>query len=107
MAAALNEAVRAAAYSARVVAMGFIPGEARGLRLGAAFHHHRVALISSQLVGPDPRLAQTAVRVQDEGAWNLRPLISHVRPYQQAADLFATLDHQPENAMQAVLDFGA
>ena len=105
MAAALNEAVRAAAYSARVVAMGFIPGEARGLHLGEEFHHNRVALISSQIFGP--RLAQTAVRVQDEGAWNLRPLSSLVRPYQQAADLFATLDHQPENAMQAVLDFGA
>ena len=113
-AAALNEALRAAAYSSRVVAMGFIPGEARGLYLGEEFHHNRIALVCSQISGSDPeiqhrwnalRLAQTAIRLQKEGAWNLKPLISHVRPFEEAAALFKLLDEQPGNAMQAVLDF--
>jgi len=111
---ALNEAIRAAAYSARVVAMGFIPGEAKGLFLGEEFHHNRIAVISSQIYGPDPelkyrwddlRLAQTAIRLQAQGQWNLQPLISHVRPYPEAGQLFDTLDRQPQEAMQAVLDF--
>jgi threonine dehydrogenase-like Zn-dependent dehydrogenase len=111
---ALNEAIRAAAYSARVVAMGFIPGEAKGLYLGEEFHHNRIALISSQISGTDPelkyrwdalRLAQTAMQLQASGAWNLRPLISHIRPYQDVSQLFATLDQNPQEAMQAVLAF--
>lgn len=111
---ALNEAIRAAAYSARVVAMGFIPGEAQGLYLGEEFHHNRINVVSSQISGPDPelkyrwddlRLAQTAIRMQAQGWWNLQPLISHVRPYREAAELFDTLDQRPQEAMQAVLDF--
>ncbi|AFZ66912.1 zinc-binding dehydrogenase [Deinococcus peraridilitoris] len=111
---ALNEAIRAAAYSARVVAMGFIPGEARGLFLGEEFHHNRINVVSSQIYGPDPelkyrwddlRLAQTAMHLQAQGWWDLKPLISHVQPYREAAALFDTLDRHPQDAMQAVLDF--
>ncbi|HWG84760.1 MAG TPA: zinc-binding alcohol dehydrogenase, partial [Deinococcales bacterium] len=42
--AALNEAIRAAAYSARVVSMGFIQGGAPDLYLGEEFHHNRINL---------------------------------------------------------------
>ena len=43
-AAALNEAVRATAYSSRVVASGFIQGGADALLLGEEFHHNRIEL---------------------------------------------------------------
>ncbi len=112
-AAALAEAVRAAAYSARVVAMGFVQGEARGLYLGEEFHHNRVTIVSSQIGGVAPelsyrwdrlRLAQTAIRLQAEGALNLTPLISHTFPFRQAAEAFRRLDEEPTTTLQVVLD---
>ncbi|RIH87436.1 alcohol dehydrogenase [Calidithermus terrae] len=111
---ALNEAIRAAAYSARVVAMGFFQGEAQGLRLGEEFHHNRINLVCSQISGPDPELkyrwddvrqAQTAIRLQHEGVLDLRPLVTHVRPFEEAAALFEALDQTPEQVVQAVLEF--
>jgi hypothetical protein len=50
-------------------------------------------------------LAQPANRLQAQGHWNLMPLISHVRPYQEVGQLFDTPDRNPQSAMQAVLDF--
>jgi threonine dehydrogenase-like Zn-dependent dehydrogenase len=111
---ALNEAVRSAAYSARVVAMGFFQGEARGLFLGEEFHHNRVNIVGSQIAGVDPelnyrwnrlRLAQSAIQLQAHGLLNLRPLITHVEPFVRAAILFDTLDRAPEQVVQAVIDF--
>lgn len=110
---ALAEAVRATAYSSRVVAMGFLQGEARGLYLGEEFHHNRVNIISSQISGVAPeqsyrwdrlRLAQTAMRLQAEGVLNLAPLISHTYPFKQAAEAFRRLDQEPTTTLQVVLD---
>jgi 2-desacetyl-2-hydroxyethyl bacteriochlorophyllide A dehydrogenase len=112
--AALHEAIRAAAYSARVVAMGFFQGEAAGLYLGEEFHHNRISLVCSQISGTSPelsyrwdrlRLWQTAIRLQAEGHLNLRPLISHIVPFTEAGAIYRLLDRQPEAVMQAVLDF--
>jgi len=112
--AALNEAIRAAAYSARVVTMGFFQGEARGLYLGEEFHHNRVNVVCSQISGTDPeltyrwnklRLWQTAIRLQAEGALNLAPLITHRAPFDRAAELFAAVADAPDQVMQAVLEF--
>ena len=113
---ALADAIRAVAYSARVVAMGFFQGEVRGLRLGAEFHHNRVELICSQISGvaPEasyrwskPRLWRTAVELQHQGLLNLVPLISHVVPFTEAPALFARLDQGEPGLMQAVLEFGS
>ncbi len=113
---ALNEAARAAAYSARVVAMGFFQGEAQGLFLGEEFHHNRINLVGSQIFGTDPelqyrwnqlRLAQTAMRLQAEGVLNLRPLITQIEPLERAASLFETLDTAPAEVLQAVIEFPA
>jgi threonine dehydrogenase-like Zn-dependent dehydrogenase len=114
--AALGEAIRAVAYSARVVAMGFFQGEVPGLRLGEEFHLNRVQLICSQISGVAPeasyrwtklRLWQTAVRLQHEGVLSLTPLITHTTPFQDAPALFARLDKGEPGLLQAVLDFGA
>lgn len=112
--AALNEAIRAAAYSARVVAMGFFQGEAQGLFLGEEFHHNRINVVCSQISGTDPelqyrwsklRLWQTAIRLQVEGLLDLRSLITHRAPFEQAAGLYAALDQAPDDVLQAVLEF--
>jgi 2-desacetyl-2-hydroxyethyl bacteriochlorophyllide A dehydrogenase len=116
VAAALAEAIRSVAYSARVVALGFFQGEARGLHLGEEFHHNRVNLICSQISGvaPEasyrwskPRLWQAAVRLQHEGVLDLVPLITHVEPFERAPELFANLDQGGEGMLQAMLSFEA
>lgn len=111
---ALHEAIRATAYSAKVVAMGFYQGEASALFLGEEFHHNRINLVCSQISGVAPevsyrwnriRLAQTVMQLQAEGVLSLAPLITHRFPFVQAAEAFATLVQQPAETLQVVLDF--
>jgi threonine dehydrogenase-like Zn-dependent dehydrogenase len=111
---ALNEAIRSAAYSSRVVAMGFFQGEASGLILGEEFHHNRINLVCSQISGvaPEiqhrwtkPRLWRTAVQLQADGLLDLKSLVSHTASFEQAAQLYESLDKTPEQVMQAVITF--
>jgi 2-desacetyl-2-hydroxyethyl bacteriochlorophyllide A dehydrogenase len=111
---ALHEAVRATAYSARVVALGFFQGEAQGLSLGEEFHHNRISLVCSQISNVDPalsyrwdrlRLIHTIMDLQAGGSLDLRPVITHVIPFKQAAQAFQILDETPDQALQVVLDF--
>ena len=112
--AALSEAIRAVAYSSRVVAMGFFQGEVAGLRLGEEFHHNRVELVCSQISGVDPgaqhrwskpRLWRAAVELQDRGTLDLTPLITHVAPFANAPDLFDRVDRGEPGVLQAMLRF--
>lgn len=111
---ALHEAIRTTAYSARAVALGFFQGEAEGLLLGEEFHHNRIQLVCSQIGNVDPALSQrwdrirlihTIMDLQAKGSLNLRPVITHVIPFKQAAQGFQILDEKPEEALQVVLDF--
>lgn len=111
--AALAEAIRATAYSSKVIAMGFIQNEARGLYLGEEFHLNRINVVSSQISGVSPdldhrwnrlRLAQTTMQLQADGLLNLTPLISHTFPFHQAAEAFRILDEDPVTTLQVVLD---
>jgi threonine dehydrogenase-like Zn-dependent dehydrogenase len=111
---ALHEAVRACAYSSKVVALGFFQGEALGLRLGEEFHHNRINIVCSQISGQAPelqhrwnslRLAQTVMRLAARGRLQLEPLVTHVVPAAEAPALFRLLDERPEEVLQAVLDF--
>jgi len=112
--AALSEAIRAVAYSSRVVALGFFQGEARGLHLGEEFHHNRVNLVCSQISGvaPEasyrwskPRLWQSAVQLQHEGILNLIPLITHTMSFRDAPELFRLLDAGAPDMLQTMLSF--
>lgn len=110
----LHEAVRATAYSSRVVTLGFFQGEAQDLRLGEEFHHNRISLVCSQISNVDPalsyrwdriRLIHTIMDLQVKGSLNLRPVITHIIPFKQAAQGFQILDKTPDEALQVVLDF--
>jgi 2-desacetyl-2-hydroxyethyl bacteriochlorophyllide A dehydrogenase len=112
--AALQEAIRACAYSSKVVALGFFQGEARGLLLGEEFHHNRIDLVCSQISGVSPalrhrwdppRLSAAFMELLAGGRLTLEPLISHVAPFERAAALFELLDTRPQEVMQAVLSF--
>jgi threonine dehydrogenase-like Zn-dependent dehydrogenase len=113
---ALAEAIRAVAYSARVIAMGFFQGELAGVRLGEEFHHNRVQLICSQISGvaaeasyrwSKPRLWRTAVELQHRGVLNLIPLITHAAPFAEAQIMFDRLDKGEPGLLQAMLEFDA
>lgn len=111
---ALADAIRAVAYSSRVVAMGFFQGAVPGLRLGEEFHHNRVELVCSQISGTDPaaqhrwskpRLWRTAIELQHEGVLDLLPLITHTARFADAPSLFERLDRGEPGMLQAVLEF--
>ena len=111
---ALHEAIRACAYSAKVIAMGFYQGEGRGLFLGEEFHHNRINIVGSQISGISPdlkyrwdtaRLVSTFMGLVADGRLDLAPLITHVAPFGAAADLFDLLDRHPEQVVQAVIAF--
>jgi threonine dehydrogenase-like Zn-dependent dehydrogenase len=112
VAAALHEAIRATAYSATVVALGFFQGEASGLALGDEFHHNRITVVSSQIGGVAPelsyrwnraRLVRRAMTLQADGVLDLAPLVSHVLPFSQAAHAFELIDTRPDETLQVVL----
>ncbi|MDQ3856696.1 MAG: zinc-binding alcohol dehydrogenase [Chloroflexota bacterium] len=111
---ALNEAIRAAAYSSKVVAMGFFQGPAGGLFLGEEFHHNRVNIVGSQIGGVAPdlqhrwntdRLVHTFMRLVETRQLQLQPLITHTMPAREAPILFDLLDRELSSVLQAVLDF--
>jgi 2-desacetyl-2-hydroxyethyl bacteriochlorophyllide A dehydrogenase len=113
---ALQEAIRTAAYSAKVVSMGFFQGQGQALYLGEEFHHNRVNVVCSQIAGVSPeltyrwntaRLVRTVMTLQALGVLNLRPIITHVLPFSAAAEAFRICDMEPETAVQVVLDFTA
>jgi 2-desacetyl-2-hydroxyethyl bacteriochlorophyllide A dehydrogenase len=113
---ALQEALRACAYSSKVVALGFYQGEAQGLFFGEEFHHNRVTLVCSQVGGVAPelqhrwdrqRLVQTFMQLAQAGTIRCGELITHRVPATEAAALFQLLDEQPGEVLQAVLDFRA
>lgn len=113
---ALHEAIRSAAYSAKVVSMGFFQGQGHGLFLGEEFHHNRVNIVCSQIYGVSPeltyrwntdRLVRTVMNLQAQGILNLRPVITHVLPFSAAAEAFRICDLAPQTAIQVVLDFSA
>lgn len=112
---ALADAIRAVAYSARVVAMGFFQG-AVPLPLGEEFHLNRIQLICSQISGvaPEasyrwskPRLWRSIIDLQHQGLLNLLPLITHTAPFEATPALFARLDQSEPGMLQAMLEFNA
>jgi threonine dehydrogenase-like Zn-dependent dehydrogenase len=110
--AALHEAIRVCAYSAKVVAMGFYQGAANDLFLGDEFHHNRVNVLTSQIYGVNPsltyrwnreRLKATVVQLMTQDKLKLRELITHVVPFADGAKAFELADKHPDEAVQIVL----
>ncbi|MFO7633081.1 MAG: zinc-binding dehydrogenase, partial [Caldilinea sp.] len=98
---ALHEAIRSAAYSAKVVTLGFFQGQGQGLLLGEEFHHNRINVVCSQIYGVSPeltyrwnrdRLVRTAMQLQADGILHLRPIITQVMPFTEAAEAFRLCD---------------
>lgn len=112
--AALNEAIRAAAYNAKVITLGFFQDEAEGLYLGEEFHHNRVQIICSQIGGLHPRYAyrwnrarldHTIMNLQAQEKLHLKELITEIYPFKEAARAYERLHNEPGDVLQLVLDF--
>lgn len=112
---ALHEAVRAAAYSSRVVVGGFFQGPATAVRLGEEFHHNRVSVIGSQISGVSPalqhrwdelRMSRTVLDLERSGELRLTELVTHTFAADDAPAAFKMLDLATEPALQVVLDYG-
>ncbi len=111
---ALHEAIRSAAYSAKVVTLGFFQGPGQGLFFGEEFHLNRINVVCSQIFGVSPELTYrwnqarqvaAAIQLQADGVLNLRPIITHVIPFAEAAEGFRLCDYEPDATVQVVLDF--
>jgi 2-desacetyl-2-hydroxyethyl bacteriochlorophyllide A dehydrogenase len=111
---ALHEAIRSCAYSSKVVAAGFYPLAGKDLFLGEEFHHNRITIVGSQIAGINPelkhrwdhsRLRKTIINMIQKRKINLKELISHQIPFEEAANAFELIDHHPEEVIQVVLTF--
>jgi threonine dehydrogenase-like Zn-dependent dehydrogenase len=113
---ALQEAIRTAAYSSRVVVGGFFQGQATPVRLGEEFHHNRISVIGSQISGVSPslqhrwnelRMSQTVLELERDGLLRMADLITNTVGAEEAPAAFSMLHESPEAALQVVLDYTA
>jgi 2-desacetyl-2-hydroxyethyl bacteriochlorophyllide A dehydrogenase len=111
---ALDDAFLAAAHEGRVVAVSWYGAKRADLTLGSDFHRKRLTLRSSQVSNLDPSLAprwtifrRRELAVRYLGELLLDDLISHVLPFERAAEAYLLIDEQPADVMQVVLDYSA
>ncbi|MEW5804849.1 MAG: zinc-binding dehydrogenase [bacterium] len=113
-AGALHEAIRACTYSSKVIAMGLIPVEGKGLFLGEEFHQNRINIVCSQIFGINPglrhrwndtRLWRTVLTLMSQKKLRLNKLISHRFKFEEAAKAFELIDKKPAETMEVVLTF--
>jgi 2-desacetyl-2-hydroxyethyl bacteriochlorophyllide A dehydrogenase len=109
---ALDEAIAVAGHEARVV-VGSWYGEKRArVDLGGRFHRRRLRLVSSQVSHIGAELSARWDRQRRfEAAWSalgdidVRPLVSHRVPFENAAAAYELLDRSPEPVLQVLLDY--
>lgn len=109
---ALDEAIKVAAAEGRVVVVSWYGAKRADLALGSDFHRKRLTLKSSQVSSLDPSLAprwtisrRRELAVGYLGELSLDELISHVLPFDRAAEAYRLIDEQPAEVIQVVLDY--
>lgn len=109
---AVDDAVAAAAHEGRVVIVSWYGTKRAELALGTDFHRKRLTLRSSQVSNLDPSLTPrwTILRRRELAARYLSELfldelISHVLPFDRAAEAYSLIDEQPGDVVQVVLDY--
>jgi len=109
---ALNLAVRAAGFDARIVVGSWYGTRPAALELGGRFHRERLRLISSQVSTLAPALAgrwdkprRLATAWHHLRALDPARLISHRYPVTAAADAYRQLDQRPGETLQVLLTY--
>lgn len=110
--AALNAAIAALGFSARLVVGSWYGSKRAPLDLGGPFHRSRISLVSSQVSTIAPALAGRWDKARRfAAAWEMlrrvdvAALITHRFPLARAADAYTLLDDHPEECGQVVFDY--
>jgi threonine dehydrogenase-like Zn-dependent dehydrogenase len=110
--AALDLAVNAAGFSARIVIGSWYGSKRAPVDLGGRFHRGRMHLISSQVSRLAPEFTGLWTK-ERRFQWALRMLtekpplnlITHRFPISKAAEAYALLDEHPEQTIQVMLTY--
>jgi 2-desacetyl-2-hydroxyethyl bacteriochlorophyllide A dehydrogenase len=110
----LDDAIGAAAHEGRVVIVSWYGTKRADLALGSDFHRKRLVLKSSQVSNLDPSLAprwtiarRRELAVDYLSELLLDRLITHVLPFERAAEAYRMIDEQPGEVIQVALDYSA
>ncbi len=110
---ALDLAIDAAGFAARVVIGSWYGAKTAQVRLGGRFHRSRIRLLPSQVSTlPAAFTARWDRRRRFATAWEtirrIHParFITHEVPAEQAAEAYDLLDRRPVEALQVVLKYG-
>jgi threonine dehydrogenase-like Zn-dependent dehydrogenase len=111
-AAALDQALEAVAFGGTVVVCSWYGTKQVPLTLGGAFHRRRLRIQSSQVSTIDAALQPRWTHHRRLSLardllphLELRPLISHQFPVEQAAEAFSLVDQHPEQTVQVLLTY--
>src|SRR5437867_1311537 len=111
---ALDDAIAAASHEGRVVVVSWYGTRRAELALGSDFHRKRLTLKSSQVSNLDPSLTprwtilrRRELAVRYLGELCLNDSISHVLPFERAAEAYRLIDERPAEVIQVVLDYSA
>lgn len=109
---ALNAAIAAAGFGARIVLGSWYGTRPVNVDLGGRFHRSRIRLIGSQVSTlPPPFLARWTKQRRYAAAWELirrtapSRLITHEFPVEAAGEAYAFLDQNPAQALQVLLTY--
>ncbi len=110
--AALNEAIGAAGFGARVIVGSWYGNKAAALELGGAYHRNRVNLIGSQvstiapgLTGRWDKARRIELALHLLATTDLTPLITHRLPFTSAANAYHLIDQHPHDVLQLLFTF--
>lgn len=110
--AALPHAIRCAGFNGTVTVLSFYQGGAEPLELGKEFHHKRITLRSSQILGINPDLAirydadrRMAEAVELLSLLNLEPLVSHRVSFEELPNALAMIDKAPSSCNAVIVRY--
>jgi len=109
---ALDEAIAVAGHEARVVVGSWYGDKRARVDLGGRFHRRRLRLLSSQVSHIGAELSARWDRQRRfDAAWSaladidVRRLVSHRVPFEDAAVAYGLLDQSREQVLQVLLDY--
>jgi threonine dehydrogenase-like Zn-dependent dehydrogenase len=109
---ALPDAMRAAAYCGKVTVLSFYQDPATPVKFGNEFHHKRIQLKSSQMLGISPEISNTwdlarrrqaAIELVSE--LDIEPLISHRFEFEKTPEALEIIDNNPQDCNAIILKY--
>lgn len=111
--AALNNAIDAAGYGARVVVGSWYGAKPAALDLGGHYHRNRIQLIGSQVSTIAPGLSgrwdkprRIAYALNLLASADFSPFITHRWPFADAANAYRLIDQQAPDVLQLLFRYG-